>query len=504
MDRQLESIARLEFGKAVERISRETQQKLKALAGMPRGGQLEAAKLGIRLDQSERLCEECARIWVGLLEAKNGGHLTRDDLNFVVQKVREVAEAGKRNLATGPEPPRLASAAETIAARIDGVTASIERDLEIRIRRQQAFPDRSKDAQMNAAVQNADNVQSEDRTFARVAIEEARRSVPEPDGRPHPKVGSVVVKNGRELSRAHRGERPENHAEYIALEKKLADEAVAGATVYTTLEPCTTRNHPKIPCADRLIERKVARVVIGMLDPDDRISGKGLRRLRKAGIVTDLFPHDLAMEVEELNREFTRYCEKHNQPATNAQHGTTAVASVQIEPVHVAQPAHQRNLPNIIATDAHMAKVSQVDQGVWSESYPAQDTFVIQFTNEAQRTGPNVGGLVKAQLIYRDAVKELRRITGCWLNQAADMTEFRVGDTHCLMVGLMLGQQFTTVGKRRVRVSLGVDETRQDMNALHGFEQGTVSVRLTHADTGEMLYECQFQLSTHPPEIIRL
>src|SRR5579859_71782 len=150
----------------------------------------------------------------------------------------------------------------------------------------------------------------DDRKFARMAIDEARKSVGEKDDRVHPKVGAVVVKDGRVLSTAHRGEQPGNHAEFVALEKKLSDEAVAGATVYTTLEPCTTRNHPKIPCAERLIERRVARVVIGMLDPDDRISGKGVRKLRKAGIETVLFPHDLAMEAEELNREFTRFREQ--------------------------------------------------------------------------------------------------------------------------------------------------------------------------------------------------
>ena len=85
---------------------------------------------------------------------------------------------------------------------------------------------------------------SDDRTFARLAIDEARKSVPEQDGRTHPKVGAVVVKNGRVLSSGHRGEVAGNHAEYIALEKKLADDVIAGATVYTTLEPCTTRNPP--------------------------------------------------------------------------------------------------------------------------------------------------------------------------------------------------------------------------------------------------------------------
>jgi len=159
---------------------------------------------------------------------------------------------------------------------------------------------------------------SDDYKFARLAVDEARKSVSEQDGRPHPKVGAVVVKNGQVLSAAYRGEFEGNHAEYIALEKHLSDTAAAGATVYTTLEPCTTRNHPKIPCAQRLIERKVARVVIGMLDPDHRISGKGQRKLRTANIVTDFFPPNLMTEVEELNREFTRYAEQQNQETQRA------------------------------------------------------------------------------------------------------------------------------------------------------------------------------------------
>jgi pyrimidine deaminase RibD-like protein len=152
------------------------------------------------------------------------------------------------------------------------------------------------------------SVPNDDQRFARMAIEEAKDSIGE-DDRVHPKVGVVIVKDGKILSTAHRGESPEGHAEYIALEKKLADAAVAGATVYTTLEPCTTRNHPKIPCVQRLIERKVARVVIGMLDPNPAITGRGQRRLRSANIITDFFPNDLMSEVEELNREFTRQFE---------------------------------------------------------------------------------------------------------------------------------------------------------------------------------------------------
>jgi len=142
--------------------------------------------------------------------------------------------------------------------------------------------------------------------YVRLAILEARKSQSE-DSRPHPRVGVVVVRDGTILAAGHRGESgPGDHAEFSVLEKQLADVKVAGATVYTTLEPCTTRNHPKLPCAKRLIERKVARVLIGMLDPNPVITGKGQRMLRDANLITELFPAEFMAEVEELNRDFAR------------------------------------------------------------------------------------------------------------------------------------------------------------------------------------------------------
>lgn len=146
---------------------------------------------------------------------------------------------------------------------------------------------------------------NDDRRFAVLAIEEAKKSVAE-DDRPHPKVGAVVVKNGRVLAKAHRGENPKSHAEYVALEEKLTNETLAGATVYTTLEPCIKRNPPKICCAQRLVDRRVGRVFIGMLDPNPDIRGLGDQLLSEAGIETQLFPRDLRAQVEEMNRKFIR------------------------------------------------------------------------------------------------------------------------------------------------------------------------------------------------------
>jgi pyrimidine deaminase RibD-like protein len=163
-----------------------------------------------------------------------------------------------------------------------------------------------------------------DRVFEQMAVEEARLSVAE-DNRTHPKVGAVVVKNGKVVSKAHRGENPKCHAEFIALEGKLSDDVVAGSTVYTTLEPCTTRNHPKIPCAQRLIERRVARVVIGMLDPNPEIRGMGEQVLNDAGVETQLFPRDLRLQIEEINREFIREQKQRQAQATAAQAKKQAV-----------------------------------------------------------------------------------------------------------------------------------------------------------------------------------
>lgn len=99
---------------------------------------------------------------------------------------------------------------------------------------------------------------------------------------PNPNVGCVIVREGRIVGRGwtQPGGRP--HAEAVALEQ--AGDAARGACVYVTLEPCCHESARGPACADLLIRAGVARVVIAMQDPDLRMNGGGIARLREAGI----------------------------------------------------------------------------------------------------------------------------------------------------------------------------------------------------------------------------
>lgn len=200
--------------------------------------------------------------------------------------------------------------------------------------------------------------------FMELAVNIARNCKSE-DSRSPPKVGAVVVKEGKVLAEAFRGEiEPGEHAEYTVLEKKLKDDSLSGCTIYTTLEPCTERNHPKISCTKRIKDRKIARVVIGMLDPNQNITGKGILELRRAGIEVALFPPNLMTVLEELNRDFIRdqetqkysnlsndkkdYLPKSNREDTNIEIGGNKYSELEDSIIALCSPHKDTSIKEIL------------------------------------------------------------------------------------------------------------------------------------------------------------
>jgi diaminohydroxyphosphoribosylaminopyrimidine deaminase/5-amino-6-(5-phosphoribosylamino)uracil reductase len=102
---------------------------------------------------------------------------------------------------------------------------------------------------------------------------------------PNPWVGCVLVRHGDVVGEGFHRARGEPHAEAHALRE--AGERARGATAYVTLEPCSHHGRTP-PCADALIEAGVERVVVAVPDPDPKVAGQGLARLRKAGVVVEV------------------------------------------------------------------------------------------------------------------------------------------------------------------------------------------------------------------------
>ncbi len=105
-----------------------------------------------------------------------------------------------------------------------------------------------------------------------------------PLSRPNPAVGAIIVQEGKVVGRGwtQPGGRP--HAEAVALVQ--AGERARGATLYVTLEPCAHRSARGPACADLVAQAGLARMIAGIVDPDERTAGEGLARLRGAGIDT--------------------------------------------------------------------------------------------------------------------------------------------------------------------------------------------------------------------------
>jgi diaminohydroxyphosphoribosylaminopyrimidine deaminase/5-amino-6-(5-phosphoribosylamino)uracil reductase len=152
----------------------------------------------------------------------------------------------------------------------------------------------------------------QDLLWMRRAIRLAKRGFPAPN----PHVGAVIVKDGVLVGEGFHPYKGAPHAEVYALQQ--AGERARGATLYVTLEPCCHYGFTP-PCTNAIREAGIARVVVGMLDPNPEVNGKGVEQLREAGVQVEILSPDIPAEaklidaLEAVNRIYL-YWRRHNRP----------------------------------------------------------------------------------------------------------------------------------------------------------------------------------------------
>ncbi|MBC5629194.1 bifunctional diaminohydroxyphosphoribosylaminopyrimidine deaminase/5-amino-6-(5-phosphoribosylamino)uracil reductase RibD [Clostridium sp. NSJ-6] len=139
-----------------------------------------------------------------------------------------------------------------------------------------------------------------DKEFMRLAIDLAKNGKGKVN--PNPLVGAVIVKEGRVIGQGYHEEYGKAHAEVNAFNSLR--ESAEGATIYVTLEPCSHYGKTP-PCVDKIIESKISKVVIGTLDPNPLVAGRGVRKLRDSGI--DVVVGILEEECKNLAEVFMKY-----------------------------------------------------------------------------------------------------------------------------------------------------------------------------------------------------
>lgn len=121
---------------------------------------------------------------------------------------------------------------------------------------------------------------------------------------PNPMVGAVIVHNGKIIGEGYHARCGEGHAEVNAIRSVKDESLLKESTIYVSLEPCSHYGKTP-PCADLIISKGIPRVVVGCIDPFSQVSGRGIRKLRDAGI--DVTVGVLEDECKNLIKRFVTF-----------------------------------------------------------------------------------------------------------------------------------------------------------------------------------------------------
>lgn len=154
-----------------------------------------------------------------------------------------------------------------------------------------------------------------DQEYMKLAINLAKSA--KGQTQPNPMVGAVIVKDGQIVGMGAHLKAGQAHAEVHAL--RMAADKARGATMYVTLEPCSHYGRTP-PCADQVLEAGLSRVMVATLDPNPLVAGRGVEKLKQAGIEVQVGL--LAEESVQMNEVFNHYI-VHQRPFVTLKMATT-------------------------------------------------------------------------------------------------------------------------------------------------------------------------------------
>jgi diaminohydroxyphosphoribosylaminopyrimidine deaminase / 5-amino-6-(5-phosphoribosylamino)uracil reductase len=202
-----------------------------------------------------------------------------------------------------------------------------------------------------------------DRTMIRRCLTLARQALGQTA--PNPMVGAVIVQDQKIVGEGFHPQAGQPHAEVFAL--RAAGERARGAIAYVSLEPCSHFGRTP-PCADALIAAGVSKVVVGMVDPNPKVAGAGIARLRSAGIEVEVGVE--AAACEELNEAFI-YQMNHQRPFGIFKYAMTLDGK-------------------IAATTGHSAWVTAPEARAWVHQLRAGCDAIVVGGNTVRRDNPHL------------------------------------------------------------------------------------------------------------------
>jgi ATP-dependent DNA helicase RecG len=274
------------------------------------------------------------------------------------------------------------------------------------------------------------------RKYMAMVIEVMNKSIQEPRGdKVSPKVGALLIKPTGEIETAFRGElRHGDHAEFTLLERKNRSVLLDGSILFATLEPCApgARKHPKLSCAERIVNARIKKVWIGIEDPDPTVDRKGIKYLIDNGVEVEMFDADFQGIIRKANKQFIREAEERaknpntdkfdiilSQKEKAAPHTSLEDFSVKdIENfLKMARPDISINTPQFYHI---FSKLGLIEKR--GNEFVPTGLGLLLFGTQPQLLYPNA--LIRATYKTKGRKEEIYTVEGALVNQANDILQW--------------------------------------------------------------------------------